>query len=193
MTIRPCLYAAAILILLAGPASAEMYQWVDDSGVKHFANTPPPTGVKAENSWAEVQYNETADTALAAENERVIKAGNAQDAVAAEMAAKEAAASKSAMAEQLAALETKQAALAKALLSDRLNFRDQANPLRRKLQDLERTVVVAEASGADASSAKKERLRVWNELFTTRYVVRNGYSLMELYQKVTREIEALGG
>lgn len=191
MTIRPYFYTAAMLILVACPAAAEMYHWVDESGVNHFANSPPPAGVKAENSWAETKYNEAADTAQAAENQRVLKESDARDAAAAEISAKDAAASESTLKAQIDALETKQAALAKALLSTRYNFREQANSLRRRLQDLERKVVAAEASGADATAAKEERLKVWNELFTTRYVVRNGYSIMELYQKVTREIDAL--
>ena len=191
MTIRPCLYAAAMLILVACPAAAELYHWVDDSGVNHFANEPPPAGVKAENSWAEVKYDAAADKAQAAENQRVINQGEARDAAAADMAEKAAAADERTLKAKIKALESRQAELANALLSVRYNFREQANAMRRRLKDLDREIVAAETAGADATALKNERLEIWNKLFTTRYVVRNGYSIMEQYRKVTQQIDDL--
>jgi hypothetical protein len=45
---------AAICVLLWGAASAlpaaEMYQWVDAQGKRHFTDKPPPAGVAAERS-----------------------------------------------------------------------------------------------------------------------------------------------
>ena len=37
----------ASLLALALPASADMYKWVDEKGVTHFSETPPPDGSKA--------------------------------------------------------------------------------------------------------------------------------------------------
>jgi glutaredoxin len=34
--------AAAFLLLCAGSASAQMFKWVDEKGVTHFSDTPPP-------------------------------------------------------------------------------------------------------------------------------------------------------
>ena len=50
-------YLPLVVLIVCLPciAGAEMYQWVDDKGVKHYANSPPPEGVKAKSSWDEVQ------------------------------------------------------------------------------------------------------------------------------------------
>jgi hypothetical protein len=45
-------------VLLPLIASAEMYQWVDGKGVKHYSNSPPPVGIKADSSWGEIKYDE---------------------------------------------------------------------------------------------------------------------------------------
>jgi len=34
------IYTILILILLASPVSAEMYEWVDEHGIRHFSNIP---------------------------------------------------------------------------------------------------------------------------------------------------------
>ena len=40
LSFRAALLAAALLVAL--PAAAEMYKWVDDNGVVTYSNTPPP-------------------------------------------------------------------------------------------------------------------------------------------------------
>lgn len=37
----------ASLLALALPAAADMYKWVDEKGVTHYSETPPPEGTKA--------------------------------------------------------------------------------------------------------------------------------------------------
>ncbi len=37
----------AMLLALALPAAADMYKWVDDKGVTHYSETPPPEGTKS--------------------------------------------------------------------------------------------------------------------------------------------------
>jgi hypothetical protein len=39
--------AAALLLLCAGAASAQVYKWVDDKGVTHYSDMPPPPASKA--------------------------------------------------------------------------------------------------------------------------------------------------
>jgi type IV secretory pathway VirB10-like protein len=38
---------AATLLVLALPAAAAMYKWVDEKGVTHYSETPPPEGTAA--------------------------------------------------------------------------------------------------------------------------------------------------
>ena len=44
---NPRLLLAMGLLLCAAPASAQMYKWVDDKGVTHYSESPPP-GRKAQ-------------------------------------------------------------------------------------------------------------------------------------------------
>lgn len=41
MRIRKILYILSISLILPLPAFGDIYQWVDESGIIHFANTPP--------------------------------------------------------------------------------------------------------------------------------------------------------
>ncbi|MFW5969188.1 MAG: DUF4124 domain-containing protein, partial [Halofilum sp. (in: g-proteobacteria)] len=42
---RPCLLAvAALLPLIPATAMAEVYKWVDEDGVTHYSQEPPPEG-----------------------------------------------------------------------------------------------------------------------------------------------------
>ncbi|MFL6564979.1 MAG: DUF4124 domain-containing protein [Burkholderiales bacterium] len=38
---------ACVILLLALPAAAEVYRWVDEKGTVHYSNEAPPKGVKA--------------------------------------------------------------------------------------------------------------------------------------------------
>jgi glutaredoxin len=48
MTLQTNLKVAALLLLCAGAASAQMYKWKDAAGVTHFSDTPPPAAAKVE-------------------------------------------------------------------------------------------------------------------------------------------------
>jgi hypothetical protein len=39
---------ALVAVLLASPAAAQVYRWVDEDGVTHLSTSKPPPGVKAE-------------------------------------------------------------------------------------------------------------------------------------------------
>jgi hypothetical protein len=45
----------------AGPLSADIYRWTDDSGVMHFSNEPPPAGTKVLDKVEETPYDAAAD------------------------------------------------------------------------------------------------------------------------------------
>jgi len=49
-----------VLLLILWPVvtAAEMYQWVDEKGVRHFSNDPPPAGTQAE-SYREIKSKDT--------------------------------------------------------------------------------------------------------------------------------------
>jgi hypothetical protein len=49
MTRAPIALLAALAVSLASaPAAADIYKWVDDAGMTHYSNTPPPNPEKAE-------------------------------------------------------------------------------------------------------------------------------------------------
>lgn len=96
-----------LIILLPVVAAAEMYQWVDEKGVRHFSNEPPPTGTRAESYYeiksrdTEAQSRQEREAAIiketeAANQQREIDAAAAkekkarQDAIDAKKAEKEA-------------------------------------------------------------------------------------------------------
>lgn len=43
------------------PAAAELYQWTNADGVRHFSNTPPPKGVEATVLQGEIPYDPESD------------------------------------------------------------------------------------------------------------------------------------
>jgi len=51
--------ALLICIFLPHAALAELYGWIDENGVKHFSNYPPPEGVKSFRHTLEIQSKET--------------------------------------------------------------------------------------------------------------------------------------
>ena len=52
-----CFLLAAWLMLAAAPAGAELYYWLDENGVKHFSNEPPPKDVGEYHKASETKYN----------------------------------------------------------------------------------------------------------------------------------------
>lgn len=177
------------VLLIAGPGDAEMYHWVDENGVNHYANTPPPQGVTAKSSWAEISYDAAADRAQQEKNKQ------AAETISREQAVEEPARKAAAVAEEhfnqskIATLEKNQEALARSILKDNFNFRDQANVLRRRIEDLDREIVGADEK--DVQALKEKRRTLWDQLFTRRYVVGQGYEPMEAYQKVSAELSRL--
>ena len=51
--------ALLICIFLPHAALAELYGWIDENGVKHFSNYPPPEGVKSFRHTLEIQSKAT--------------------------------------------------------------------------------------------------------------------------------------
>jgi hypothetical protein len=54
---------AALLMFFFMPhlTSAEIYSWIDENGVKHFSNEPPPEGVKILNQTKEIKTDKEKD------------------------------------------------------------------------------------------------------------------------------------
>lgn len=50
-------------VFIAGPAQADIYQWTDKNGVKHFTNYKPPAHATILMKTKEVPYDEAADRA----------------------------------------------------------------------------------------------------------------------------------
>jgi hypothetical protein len=64
-------------VFLAHIAGAEMYQWVDSQGVKHFTNSPPPEESRTGSSWDEIKSSGAEDSNLKAREAAIIKEGDA--------------------------------------------------------------------------------------------------------------------
>jgi len=54
-------------------AGAEMYQWVDAGGVKHYSNTAPPQGIQADSAWAEIKTTTAEDASLDARKAAILE------------------------------------------------------------------------------------------------------------------------
>jgi len=52
-----------VVILAPAVPGSEIYQWVDENGVKRFSNQQPPEGVEVIQRSRETPYDEAADTA----------------------------------------------------------------------------------------------------------------------------------
>jgi hypothetical protein len=52
---------AVCLASLPSPSAATVYFWVDEDGVKHFSNTPPPEGAEVLFRQTEIPYDREAD------------------------------------------------------------------------------------------------------------------------------------
>ena len=48
----------AAVLLLPCAAMGEIYGWVDENGVKHYSNNPPPEGIEVFTQTAEIQTDE---------------------------------------------------------------------------------------------------------------------------------------
>ena len=61
-TIRAIRWRLLLLLLfLAHPATADLYHWTDENGVRHFSNTPPPEGVDKTIWQEEIPYDPESD------------------------------------------------------------------------------------------------------------------------------------
>ena len=95
------------------------------------------------------------------------------------------------MLKKTADLQNRRAPLAQSILANPYNFRDQAKVLRRNISDVDCQIATAEATGTDVVTLQEKHRKLWDELFTRRYVVRDGYAPMEQYQEVVRHLDAL--
>ena len=72
----------AAVLLTPTAVIAEIYQWVDGNGVRHYSNTPPPDGVQIQNRFSEEKFDpdeeqkirEAEDRELAKLQERLAQA-----------------------------------------------------------------------------------------------------------------------
>jgi hypothetical protein len=65
----------------------EIYQWVDQNGVRHFTNTPPPPGAKIVNKQQAIQTDEAAVQANEQQQQQVLnEAAQQQESQSAEQA-----------------------------------------------------------------------------------------------------------
>lgn len=55
------IFFAAFMALVPSASEATVYLWVDDEGVKHFSNIPPPEGAEIVFRQEEIAYDQEAD------------------------------------------------------------------------------------------------------------------------------------
>jgi len=55
------LVLVSVFWLWSSIAAAQIYEWIDKNGVRHFTNVPPPAGVKIVNEQEAIPYDEAAD------------------------------------------------------------------------------------------------------------------------------------
>lgn len=60
--IRIFLGILAFSLITAPPLAAQVYQWVDKNGVKHYSNSPPPEGAADVREYNEVKSGVPAET-----------------------------------------------------------------------------------------------------------------------------------
>ena len=66
----------AILIIMPGLPNlhAEIYHWIDENGVRHYGNEPPPENRNITVLFEEYHYDETADEERIQSDQEVLKA-----------------------------------------------------------------------------------------------------------------------
>ena len=67
--IRKLFGVLAVILFTASPLQAQLYQWVDENGVKHFSNTPPPEGATVVREYEEVKSAPAAESGGESESE----------------------------------------------------------------------------------------------------------------------------
>ena len=55
------LILVSVFCLWSSIEAAQIYEWIDKNGVRHFTNVPPPPGAKIVNEQAAIPYDEAAD------------------------------------------------------------------------------------------------------------------------------------
>ena len=65
----------AVFLIATSPVQGQVYQWVDENGVKHYSNTPPPDGVTGLRTYEEVQSEPDADPGDERQTQSIPEAG----------------------------------------------------------------------------------------------------------------------
>jgi hypothetical protein len=69
---RPILLIlVAVFCLWSSIAAAQIYEWIDSSGVRHFSNVPPPAGAKIVNQQEAIPYDAEADQKRMQEDQQI--------------------------------------------------------------------------------------------------------------------------
>jgi len=68
-----------IVLLVPSLCCADLYQWTDENGVKHFSNTPPGEPAGSVQQMEEVEGGEAPETGILQQTLDLFKAGAAQE------------------------------------------------------------------------------------------------------------------
>ena len=68
-----------IVLLVPSICCADLYQWTDENGVKHFSNTPPPEAAGAVRHMEEVEGGEEPPTDILQQTIDLFKSGAVQE------------------------------------------------------------------------------------------------------------------
>lgn len=73
MFLRTLFMAVLMLVWLPASWAAQVYQWTDANGTKHYSNTPPPDSVAVETVEKEIDHDPAADRIKAEEAAVVLR------------------------------------------------------------------------------------------------------------------------
>jgi len=68
---RTTLMLVTVFCLWTSLGAAQIYEWIDKNGVRHFTNLPPPPGAKIVNEQAAIPYDEAADQRRMQEDQEI--------------------------------------------------------------------------------------------------------------------------
>jgi len=67
----PYILLVSVFCLWTSIEAGQIYEWIDQNGVRHFTNEPPPPGAKIVNEQSAIQSSEAADQSSPQEDQEV--------------------------------------------------------------------------------------------------------------------------
>ena len=179
------------LPLVLGPLThAEMYQWTDNNGIKHYSNSPPPESVTAYRTEPEIAPDRQHGKKREQNETRLRNSENKAEEQRVERE-QEKAAQKSAEKKQL--LEAEKSQIEDDIAKKKRYFRGKSRRHIIKLNNIEKQLAELEKKGGNSEEIKRleaERQKVIELLIRDkRYFHRGGAQLLKEYQEIDQALK----